>query len=112
MTMRKRQCELTVRLAGEELRSLDEKVKRTIFSREEFCRRILTDKTTREIFPSGFTVQLWDSRRLCNVLYQLLEKESGASPKAAQMLRAALDEAHLWDEKMIDVYIQDEYRRS
>ena len=112
MTMRKRQCELTVRLTGEELRNLDEKVKRTIFSREEFCRRILAGQTAREIFPPGFTVLLRDSRRLCNVLHQLLEKASGTSPKAAQMLRAALDEAHLWDEKMIDVYIQDEYGRS
>ena len=47
--MRKRQCELTVRLTGEELRSLDEKVKRTIFTREAFCRRVLAGKTNKEI---------------------------------------------------------------
>ncbi len=110
--MKKRQCELTVRLTGEELRSLDEKVKRTIFKREEFCRRVLAGKTTREIFPPGFPILLRDSRRLCNVLHQLLEKASGTSSKAAQMLCVALDEAHTWGEKMIDVYIQDEYRRS
>ena len=45
MTMRKRQCELTVRLAGEELRSLDEKVKRTIFTREEFSKYLTWDST-------------------------------------------------------------------
>ena len=110
--MRKRQCELTVRLTGEELHTLYEKVKRTIFTREEFCRRVLAGKTTREIFPPGFPVLLLESRRLCNTLHQLLEKASGTSSKAAQMVCAALDEAHLWDEKMIDVYIQDEYRRS
>ena len=110
--MRKRQCELTVRLTGEELRSLDEKVKRTIFTREEFCRRVLAGKTTREIFPPGFPILLRDSRRLCNVLHQLLKIASNTSPKASRLLQTALDDAHLWDEKMIDVYIQDEYRRS
>lgn len=106
--MRNRQCELIVRLTGEELRTLDEKVKRTIFTREELCRRVLAGSRTREIFPPGFIFLLRDSRRLCNVLHQLLEKAADTSPKAAQMLRAALDEMHVWDEKMINVYIQDE----
>ena len=111
MTMRKRQCELTVRLTGEELRSLDGKVKRTIFKREEFCRRVLAGKTTREIFPPEFPILIRDYRRLCNVMHQLLEKASGTGSKAAEMLSAALDEACLWNEKMVIVYIQDEYRR-
>lgn len=108
MTMRNRQCELTVRLTKDELRSLDEKVKRTIFTREEFCRRVLAGKKNKEIFPQGFPVLLRDSRRLCNILHQLLKKAAGTSPKAVQMLHAALDEAHRWDERMITVYIQEE----
>ena len=106
--MRKRQCELTARLTGEELRSLDEKVKRTIFTREEFCRRVLAGKTTREIFPPGFPILLRDSRRLCNVLHQLLKIASNTSLKPAQLLQAALDEAHRWDDRMMEVYFQDD----
>ena len=106
--MRKRQCELTVRLTKDELRSLDEKVKRTIFKREEFCRRALAGKEIKEIFPPSFTILLMAFRNHCNVLRLLLEKASGTSPKAAKMLRAALDEAHRWDERMITVYIQEE----
>ena len=106
--MRKRQRELTVRLTGEELRNLDEKVKRTIFTREEFCRRVLAGKTTREIFPPGFTLLLRDSRRLCNTLHQLLKIASNTGPKAARLLQAALDEAHRWDDRMMEVYFQDD----
>ncbi|MBQ6755951.1 MAG: hypothetical protein IJP43_03250 [Oscillospiraceae bacterium] len=98
-------------MTGEELRSLNEKVRRTIFKREEFCRRVLAGKTTREIFPPGFPILIRDYRRLCNVLHQLLKIASNTSLKAAQLLQAALDEAHLWNEKMVIVYIQDEYRR-
>ena len=106
--MRKRQCELTVRLTGEELRSLDEKVKRTIFTREEFCRRVLASKTNKEIFPQNYTVLLRDSRRLCNTLHQLLKIASNTGPKAARLLQAALDEAHRWDDRMMEVYFQDD----
>lgn len=106
--MRKRQCELTVRLTGEELRSLDEKVKRTIFTREAFCRRVLAGKTNKELFPQNLTVLLRDSRRLCNTLHQLLKIASNTGPKATRLLQAALDEAHRWDDRMMEVYFQDD----
>ena len=40
--MKKRTCEIKIRLTDEELTELNAKVGQTVFSREEFCRRAIT----------------------------------------------------------------------
>jgi hypothetical protein len=73
MKMKKRTCEIKIRLTDEELAELNAKVGQTVFSSEEFCRRAITGKEVKQAPSPDIPILIRDLRRAGSNANQLLK---------------------------------------
>lgn len=92
------------RFTVEELSALTQKAKRTHYSREEFCRRILNGATVKEA-PSLETAQvIMELRRIgCNI-NQIAQRLNGTGIVDTAELRQSLTELRAAARSIVDAY--------
>jgi hypothetical protein len=98
----KRNQEIKIRLTRDELESLTKKVRRSGYSREAFCRKVLSDVELKEAPPAEYYDMIRELRRVGSNINQVLKKANAAGLLDVPMLRKALDgykktEKMLWD---------------
>ena len=103
--MRKRTHEIKIRLTAEELAELNAKVKQTIFSREEFCRRAITGKEIRQAPSPDVPILIRDIRRASSNVDQLLKIANATHLVDAPQMRKVLAQTYLAADAIYDAYI-------
>lgn len=102
--MRKRTRIIKIRLTDEELDSLTEKVQRTNFSREGFCRAVLNGATVKEAPPADVPVLIREVRRVGYNIEQILRLANAKNLLDAPRLRKALDENRAVEKLIAETY--------
>ena len=103
--MKKRTHEIKIRLTTEELAELNAKVKQTIFSREEFCRRAITGKEIRQAPSPDVPILIRDIRRASSNVDQLLKIANATHLVDAPQMRKVLAQTYLAADAIYDAYI-------
>lgn len=103
--MKKRTHEIKIRLTAEELAELNAKVKQTIFSREEFCRRAITGKEIRQAPSPDVPILIRDIRRASSNVDQLLKIANATHLVDAPQMRKVLAQTYLAADAIYDAYI-------
>ena len=102
--MRKRMCEIKIRLAAGELADLNAKVKQTGYSREEFCRRALTGAEIRQAPPVDVPILFRELRRASANTQQLLKLANRSNSIDTQQVRKVLEQTFLASEAIVRAY--------
>lgn len=103
--MKKRTHEIKIRLTAEELSELNVKVKQTILSREEFCRRAITGKEIRQAPSPDVPILIRDIRRASSNVDQLLKIANATHLVDAPQMRKVLAQTYLAADAIYDAYI-------
>lgn len=106
--MKKRTHEIKIRLTAEELEDLNAKVKQTLFSREEFCRRALTDKEVKQAPSADIPILIRDIRRAGYNVNQLLKIAESTHLIDAPQMRKALVQTYLAADAVVNAYVMDD----
>ncbi len=106
--MKKRTHEIKIRLTAEELDDLNAKVKQTLFSREEFCRRALTDKEVKQAPSADIPILIRDIRRAGYNVNQLLKIAESTHLIDAPQMRKALVQTYLAADAVVNAYVMDD----
>ena len=106
--MKKRTHEIKIRLTAEELEELNEKVKQTLFSREEFCRRAITDKEVKQAPSADIPILIRDIRRAGYNVNQLLKIAESTHLIDAPQMRKALVQTYLATDAVVNAYVMDD----
>ena len=100
--MKKRTHEIKIRLTAEELEELNAKVKQTLFSREEFCRRALTDKEVKQAPSADIPILIRDLRRAGYNANQLLKIAESTHLIDAPQMRKVMAQVYLAEKAVVD----------
>ena len=106
--MKKRTHEIKIRLTAEELAELNAKVKQTIFSREEFCRRAITGKEIRQAPSPDVPILIRDIRRASSNVDQLLKIANATHLVDAPQMRKTLVQLHLAADAVLKAYTTED----
>ena len=106
--MKKRTHEIKIRLTAEELEDLNAKVKQTLFSREEFCRRALTDKEVKQAPSADIPILIRDLRRAGYNANQLLKIAESTHLIDAPQMRKVMVQVYLAEKAVVDAYVMDD----
>ena len=106
--MKKRTHEIKIRFTAEELEELNAKVKQTLFSREEFCRRALTDKEVKQALSADIPILIRDIRRAGYNVNQLLKIAESTHLIDAPQMRKALVQTYLAADAVVNAYVMDD----
>ena len=106
--MKKRTHEIKIRLTAEELEDLNAKVKQTLFSREEFCRRAITDKEVKQAPSADIPILIRDIRRAGYNVNQLLKIAESTHLIDAPQMRKALVQTYLAADAVVNAYVMDD----
>ena len=102
--MRKRMCEIKIRLTAEELTDLNTRVKQTGYSREEFCRRALTGAEIRQAPPVDVPILFRELRRASVSIEQLLKLANRTHSIDTKQVRKVLEQTFLVSEAIVRAY--------
>ena len=106
--MKKRTNEIKIRFTSEELEELNAKVKQTLFSREEFCRRAITDKEVKQAPSADIPILIRDIRRAGYNVNQLLKIAESTHLIDAPQMRKALVQTYLAADAVVNAYVMDD----
>ena len=106
--MKKRTNEIKIRFTSEELEELNEKVKQTMFSREEFCRRAITDKEVKQAPSADIPILIRDIRRAGYNVNQLLKIAESTHLIDAPQMRKVLVQTYLAADAVVNAYVMDD----
>ena len=106
--MKKRTHEIKIRFTAEELEELNAKVKQTLFSREEFCRRAITDKEVKQAQSADIPILIRDIRRAGYNVNQLLKIAESTHLIDAPQMRKALVQTYLAADAVVNAYVMDD----
>ena len=106
--MKKRTHEIKIRFTAEELEELNAKVKQTLFSREEFCRRAITDKEVKQAPSADIPILIRDIRRAGYNVNQLLKIAESTHLIDAPQMRKALVQTYLAADAVVNAYVMDD----
>ena len=106
--MKKRTHEIKIRFTAEELEELNAKVKQTLFSREEFCRRALTDKEVKQAPSADIPILIRDLRRAGYNANQLLKIAESTHLIDAPQMRKVMVQVYLAEKAVVDAYVMDD----
>lgn len=98
----RRNCEMKIRFTREELDELTQKASRSKYSREGFCRKVLSGCTLKEAPPIEYYALIREVKRLGSNINQLLLLANARGHWQAQALADALDDYRdtirmIWD---------------
>ena len=106
--MKKRTNEIKIRFTAEELEELNAKVKQTLFSREEFCRRAITGKEVKQAPSADIPILIRDIRRAGYNVNQLLKIAESTHLIDAPQMRKALVQTYLAADAVVNAYVMDD----
>ena len=106
--MKKRTHEIKIRFTAEELEELNAKVKQTLFSREEFCRRAITDKEIKQAPSADIPILIRDIRRAGYNVNQLLKIAESTHLIDAPQMRKVLVQTYLAADAVVNAYVMDD----
>ena len=106
--MKKRTHEIKIRLTAEELEELNAKVKQTVFSREEFCRRAIAGKEVKQAPSPDIPILIRDIRRAGSNVNQLLKLAESTHLIDAPQMRKALVQTYLAADAILNAYVMDD----
>ena len=106
--MKKRTHEIKIRLTAEELEDLNAKVKQTLFSREEFCRRAITDKEVKQAPSADIPILIRDIRRAGYNVNQLLKIAESTHLIDAPQMRKVMAQVYLAADAVVNAYVMDD----
>ena len=106
--MKKRTHEIKIRLTAEELADLNAKVKQTLFSREEFCRRAITGKEVKQAPSADIPILIRDIRRAGANVDQLLKIANATHLVDAPQMRKVMAQVFLAEKAVVDAYVMDD----
>ncbi len=108
--MKKRRHEIKIRLTAEELEELNAKVKQTILSREEFCRRAITGKEVKQAPSPDIPILIRDIRRAGSNADWLLKIAESTHLVDAPQMRKVLAQTYLAADAVLAAYVMDDGR--
>ena len=106
--MKKRTHEIKIRLTAEELEELNAQVKQTLFSREEFCRRAITDKEVKQAPSADIPILIRDIRRAGYNVNQLLKIAESTHLIDAPQMRKVMAQVYLAEKAVVDAYVMED----
>ena len=106
--MKKRTHEIKIRFTAEELADLNAKVGKTLFSREEFCRRAITGKEVKQAPSADIPILIRDLRRAGYNANQLLKIAESTHLIDAPQMRKVMAQVYLAEKAVVDAYVMDE----
>ena len=106
--MKKRTNEIKIRLTAEEQEDLNAKVKQTLFSREEFCRRAITDKEVKQAPSADIPILIRDIRRAGYNVNQLLKIAESTHLIDAPQMRKVMAQVYLAEKAVVDAYVMED----
>ena len=106
--MKKRTHEIKIRFTAEELAELNAKVKQTVFSREEFCRRAIAGKEVKQAPSPDIPILIRDIRRAGSNVNQLLKLAESTHLIDAPQMRKALVQTYLAADAILNAYVMDD----
>ena len=106
--MKKRTHEIKIRLTAEELAELNAKVKQTLFSREEFCRRAITNKEIKQAPSADIPILIRDIRVAGSNVNRLLKLAESTHLIDAPQMRKVLVQMYLAADAVVDAYVMDD----
>ena len=106
--MKKRTHEIKIRLTAEELADLNAKVKQTLFSREEFCRRAIIGKEIKQAPSPNVPILIRDIRRASSNVDQLLKIANATHLVDAPQMRKVLVQTYMAADAIYKAYIMED----
>ena len=106
--MKKRTHEIKIRLTAEELADLNAKVKQTLFSREEFCRRAITGKEVKQAPVADIPILIRDIRRAGANVDQLLKIANATHLVDAPQMRKVLVQTYMAADAVLKAYTTED----
>lgn len=106
--MKKRTCEIKIRLTDEELTELNAKVGQTVFSREEFCRRAIVGKEVKQAPSPDIPILIRDLRRAGSNANQLLKIAESTHLLDAPQMRKVMAQVYLAEKAVVDAYVMND----
>lgn len=106
--MKKRTNEIKIRLTAEELADLNAKAKQAGFSREEFCRRAITDKEVKQAPSADIPILIRDLRRAGYNANQLLKIAKSTHLIDAPQMRKVMAQVYLAEKAVVDAYVMND----
>ena len=106
--MKKRTNEIKIRLTAEEMEELNAKVKQTLFSREEFCRRAIIGKEIKQAPSPNVPILIRDIRRASSNVDQLLKIANATHLVDAPQMRKVLVQTYMAADAIYKAYIMED----
>jgi hypothetical protein len=104
MNMKKRIQEIKIRFSPDELAALNEQVKKTGISREQFCRNAIQGVAIRENPPADLHKLIWEIRRVGNNIDQILTIANARGLLDVPQLRKAMADLRDVEKLIADTY--------
>ena len=102
--MKKRIQEIKIRFSPDELAALNEQVKKTGISREQFCRNAIQGVAIRENPPADLHKLIWEIRRVGNNIDQILTIANARGLLDVPQLRKAMTDLRDVEKLIADAY--------
>ena len=102
--MKKRIQEIKIRFSPDELAALNEQVKKTGISREQFCRNAIQGVAIRENPPADLHKLIWEIRRVGNNIDQILTIANARGLLDVPQLRKAMADLRDVEKLIADAY--------
>jgi len=103
-----REKSMLLRFTAEELDSLTQKAKRTHYSREEFCRKILNGATVKEAPTLDIAHVIMELRRIGYNINQIAKRCNDTGIVDKEALRQSLAELRTAATLIVDTYSPEE----
>ncbi|MDD2268088.1 MAG: plasmid mobilization relaxosome protein MobC [Eubacteriales bacterium] len=102
--MRERNNGVLIYFSPNELAQLDEKVKKTNYTRTQFIRSVIADVKIKEAPPTDFFILIREIRRVGNNINQLLALANSKGLIISDELRSSLDKLDKTVQMMWDTF--------
>ena len=102
--MKKRIHEIKIRFSPDELATLNEQVKKSGISREQFCRNAIQGVAIRENPPADLHKLIWEIRRVGNNIDQILMIANARGLLDVPQLRKAMADLRETEKLIADTY--------
>ena len=103
----KREKSMLLRFTAEELSALTQKAKRTHYSREEFCRRVLNGATVKEAPTMDITNVIMELRRIGYNINQIARRCNGTGIVDVAQLQQCIGEIRAAATTIVDAYSEE-----
>lgn len=102
--MRTRSKSMVLRFTPEEMEALDQKVAKSQWNREQFCRMALEGVKLKEAPPADYYKLIMEVRKVGTNINQILNKANTLGFLDMPMLQKALEDNHATEDMLWDTF--------